>query len=444
MRPIENPIMLGNGVPRCDFGDVKRGDMDQEVIELIRRALYIEGAIVLDNIGTKEVIEQLREEGQKLIDVCVPDDRILFNGSHDSAYRHAVKLDFLADPEGVKETAPLASAFATGLLKTFQAVLPYMVTAGFMVDYVAVIANMKDRVSIPQYLHTDRNLMGPAMEPDSHSYVFHLPLTADGQLLSLILGSHNHVGTGVRATTEGRLHHHRTEPTSALLHAGHLVHAGCGEKEGKERLRLVVSLSAKQPVKAKEGDDDVILYLIDEKHATAEEVRAADAQAWFIVEKNGRHEAKTYNATGKRRRRKAGAASSASSVPTNSISKKAKSANGSPAAHDSERCTDNNEEEEADAEESEAGAEEAEADAEEEDDDAVAANVAQGNAEQAKAQTAEVAEGSNNTHPAAEVVPDQSGDANAVAGGSGSIWNQASMFAILLMSSKHQWHFLIY
>ena len=271
MKPYKNAADNGR-VPERDLDSLGKHAMDGYTF-------FQEGVIALNNVADAETFARLEKEGTLLLN-SNKTGNILFDGDAPAAYRHQVKLRPTKDSSRAAEIIK----FSTGLLQQLQQSLPDLVTKHHKVEYMALIANVQGKSTCAQLLHCDRALRGGGPD-DMRAYCFvaHVPLTKEGQTLSVLLGSHAYERHNYSATT-ARLHHVKTGLTGALLHVGHLIHAGFSSKEGLQNMRLVINYSAQEPPK---GVDSVLPHFINggktETHFAHRIRLAIKAIAWSIA-----------------------------------------------------------------------------------------------------------------------------------------------------------------
>lgn len=255
-------------LPRIDWDQV--GITASTAVPTLNIFLAMTGVAVFSNLISTTEIEVLANEARALIDR--PDvGNINFEWGAPTAYRRQCKLM----AEDAQKKAPRTYEWSDRLLKKLQTHAMSVCTPAHKVEYIAIVENLKGRPTTAQLLHADRDLSGPLDDPESYSLVLHLPLTIEGQRLSMLMGSHNNIPVG--SDPKAFVCHDMTEQTEGLIHYAHLIHAASAEPEGLGRLRLVINLSAKKPPP---GPEKVQLYLIDGEHATAQPVTFAAAGAW--------------------------------------------------------------------------------------------------------------------------------------------------------------------
>lgn len=228
-------------------------------------ALIRDGVIAVDDIISDTQLNDLKTEAESLMAV-EEIGNISFEGGASSAYRHQVKVPRKCG----EKMAPRALAFCNAFLAELRTMLPSHFS-GHQVEYLAFIKNVKGKTSTAQLLHADRPLQGNEIDPTSYSYVLHLPLTEEGQRLSLVFSQPFSRGDGLHVC------HEITSARNGIFHVGHFVHAAMSEPDGCVRLRLVVNFSAKPPPP---GPETVTLHFVDGKRTTAEPVTAEAANAW--------------------------------------------------------------------------------------------------------------------------------------------------------------------
>lgn len=263
-------------LPRIDWNQV---DITRPTtIFPLHSALHMTGVAAFSNLISIPELNILAEEARALIHR--PDvGNINFEGGAPTAWRRQCKLM----AEEARVTAPRTYEWCESLLKKLQHHAALLCTPAHKVEYIAIIENLQGRRTTAQLLHADRGLAGSPNDPESFSLVLHLPLTDEGQRLSMLLGSHNHhlpFGMG----TEAYICHDMTKQTEGIIHFAHLIHAASAEPEGLTRLRLVINLSAKKPPP---GPENVLLHLVDGQYATAQPVTVAAAQAWLYGTAHG-------------------------------------------------------------------------------------------------------------------------------------------------------------
>jgi hypothetical protein len=265
--------VIGKEPEKCILPRIVWDQIDIKIpttLSSLYSALYMTGVAAFSNLISVADVDILAVEARALIDRSDVGN-IDFEGGAPTAWRRQCKL--MAGEAQV--VAPETYGWANSLLRKLQQHAASLCTPAHKVEYIAIIENLTGRQTTAQLLHADRGLTGSSADPESYSLVVHLPLTSEGQRLSMLLGSHNNLPLG--SGRKAYVCHNTTELTEGLIHFANLIHAASAEPEGLARLRLVINLSAKQPPP---GPEHVQLHLVDGKYATAQPVTVAAAHAW--------------------------------------------------------------------------------------------------------------------------------------------------------------------